>query len=91
MNKQAGAINEVIENQNIKKRGGARPNAGAKMKQLIKGADLTSEQINMLPFSGKSNREWIACHSFYFIDGIPASKDSGFYYPVCNSLSFLPY
>lgn len=58
--------------------------------QLIKGEQLTAEQIAMLPFKGAKNPEWIKCHSFYFKDGKP-SKDEGFYYPVCNSFTFLPH
>jgi hypothetical protein len=58
---------------------------------LIKGTELTEEQKSLLNFKGMSNQEWIDCHSFYFIDNKPASKDSGYYYPVINSLQFLPY
>lgn len=58
---------------------------------LIEGAKLTTDQINMLPFRGMADSEWVKCHSFYFIDELPASEDSGYYYPVCKSLSFLPH
>jgi hypothetical protein len=59
--------------------------------ELIKGTDLTEEQKNLLDFKGMQNQEWINSHSFYFIDDKPASRDSGYFYPVINSLSFLPY
>ena len=59
--------------------------------KLIKGAYLTEEQKAMLKFRGMKNPEWIKCHSFYFIDGKPATEESGFYYPVTISLGFLPY
>lgn len=58
---------------------------------LIKGEQLTEEQKSMLKFKGMKNPEFVKCHSFYFIDGLPASKESGYFYPVCNSLEFLPY
>jgi hypothetical protein len=60
-------------------------------KQLIPGANLTNEQKAMLKFKGMANPEWVKSHSFYFIDGKPATIESGFYYPVCKSLAFLPY
>jgi hypothetical protein len=59
--------------------------------ELIKGTELTDEQKAMLEFNGMKNPEWVNNHEFYFIDGKPASKDSGYYYPVCKSFSWLPY
>ena len=56
---------------------------------LIKGSDLTQEQIEMIPFKIKHNPEAIKCHSFWFKDGKP-SNDEGYYYPVCKSLKYLP-
>jgi hypothetical protein len=57
---------------------------------LIKGLDLTPEQLQSLPFRMKDNPEAIKCHSFWFKNGLP-SIELGFYYPVCHSLEFLPY
>ncbi len=57
---------------------------------LIKGIDLTNEQRTMLKFRGAKSDKWVRCHSFWFKDGKP-STDSEYYYPVCKSLSFLPY
>ena len=44
----------------------------------------------MIPFQGASNPEWVKNHDFWFKDGKP-SEDAGYYYPVCRSLSHLPY
>jgi hypothetical protein len=60
-------------------------------KQLIKGSQLTKEQKSMLKFKGMQNEAWVNNHSFYFIDNKPATTESGLYYPVCNSLTHLPY
>jgi len=57
---------------------------------LIKGEQLTSVQKSMLKFKGMQNPDFVRCHSFYFIEDAPASVDSGYFYPVCNSLEFLP-
>lgn len=57
---------------------------------LVKGSDLTDEQKAMLKFNGMKNPEWVSCHSFWFKDGRPSTEDD-YYYPVCKSLSFLPY
>jgi hypothetical protein len=59
--------------------------------ELIKGKDLTQERKEMLKFKGMKNPEWVENHEFYFIDGKPADVNSGYYYPVCKSLSHLPY
>ena len=59
--------------------------------ELIKGTELTQEQKEMLKFNGMKNPGFVANHSFYFIDGEPAKIDSGYYYPVCHSLSHLPH
>ena len=58
--------------------------------QLIKGEDLTIEQRSKLKFNGMNNPAWIKNHSFWFKNGSP-SQDQGYYYPVCKSLSHLPY
>ena len=47
--------------------------------ELIKGTELTDEQKAMLKFNGMKNPEWVNNHEFYFIDGKPASEDSGYY------------
>jgi len=57
---------------------------------LVKGSELTDGQKAMLKFRGMKNPEWVLCHSFWFKDGKPSTED-GYYYPVCKSLSFLPY
>lgn len=57
--------------------------------QLIKGSELTAVQKSMLKFNGMKNEAWVNNHSFYFIDKKPATEESGFYYPVCKSLSHL--
>jgi len=64
-----------------------------KMYKLIKGANLTQKQKQVLKFKGMNNSEWVISHSFYFTaDGInPAPIDSEYYYPICNSFNFLPY
>lgn len=58
---------------------------------LIKGSDLTQDQAKQLVFKGMSNTEWVNNHGFWFKDGKPAAEGSGYYYPVCKSLSHLPY
>jgi len=58
---------------------------------LIKGIDLTESQKAMLEFKGMLNREFVECHSFWFKDGKPATYESGYYYPRCTSLKYLPY
>lgn len=64
---------------------------------LIKGSDLTPEQVAMLPFKGASDdsalgkENFLASNSFYFKDGKPAKTENGFYYPVCTSFKSLPY
>lgn len=58
--------------------------------QLIKGTNLSDEQKGMLQFNGMKNPEFVKNHNFYFIDGKPADINSGYYYPVCKSLSHLP-
>lgn len=57
---------------------------------LVRGVDLSQEQINMLPFNGKHNPEFVNNHSFYFENGSPC-RNPGYYYPVCHSVSHLPY
>lgn len=57
---------------------------------LIKGENLSTEQKAMLKFNGMKNPEFIKNNSFWFKDGKP-STEKGFYYPVCHSLSHLPY
>lgn len=57
---------------------------------LIKGENLTHEQRSLLKFKGASNPEWVKNHSFWFKNDKP-SQDDGYYYPICNSLSHLPY
>jgi hypothetical protein len=63
------------------------------MYKLIKGFNLTNDQKQVLKFNGMKNAEWVNSHSFYFTaDGVhPAPADSDYYYPICNSLNFLPY
>ena len=60
------------------------------MLKLIKGTQLTTEQKAMLKFNGMQNPEFVKHNSFWFEDGQP-SKNIGYYYPVCTSLSYLPY
>jgi hypothetical protein len=57
---------------------------------LIKGIDLTPEQKSLLKFNGKQKPEWLKNHSFWFKNGKP-SDEKGYFYPVSNSLSHLPY
>ncbi len=57
---------------------------------LIKGTDLTVEQKALLTFKGMSKPEFVKNNSFWFKDGKP-SEEKGYYYPVSNSLSHLPY
>ncbi len=57
---------------------------------LIKGIDLTPSQQSLLTFKGMNNLVWVKSHSFWFKDGKP-STETGYYYPVCKSLEFLPY
>lgn len=58
--------------------------------KLIKGIDLTEEQKQLLKFKGMANPEFVTNHSFWFKNGNP-STDEGYIYPVCHSLSHLPY
>lgn len=59
----------------------------------IKGINLSNEQIELLKlnFKGMDNLEFIKCHSFWFKDGLPATENSGYYYPNIDSWNFLPY
>lgn len=57
---------------------------------LVKGTQLTPAQKEMLKFNLMKNPEAVKAHSFWFKDGKP-STENGYYYPVCHSLSFLPY
>jgi hypothetical protein len=57
---------------------------------LIKGKDLSPEQKSLLKFNGMSKPEFVKNHSFWFKDGKPSTEE-GYYYPVCHSLSHLPY
>lgn len=57
---------------------------------LIKGSQLTVGQKSMLKFKGMESQQFILNHSFWFKDGKP-SIEEGYYYPVCYSLSHLPY
>ena len=57
---------------------------------LVQGNNLTNDQKQLLHFNGMKNPEWVKSHSFWFKDGKP-SIDKGYYYPICKSLSFLPY
>lgn len=63
--------------------------------KLIKGTDLTTEQINSLPkFNGlkRDLKSFLECNSFYFsIDGKQYTTNETEYYPVCTSLKNLPY
>ncbi len=56
---------------------------------LIKGDNLSEEQLSLLKFYGMKNPEFVKNHSFWFKDNKP-SEDDGFYYPVCHSVSHLP-
>jgi hypothetical protein len=62
---------------------------------LIKGNDLTAEQIGKLTqFKGLLNDEkmFLECNSFYFTkDGKKISNKDSEYYPICTSLKNLPY
>jgi len=55
--------------------------------KLINGRNLTDEQKAMLKFNGMKNPLFILNHSFYFQNNKPAEGK----YPVCHSLSHLPY
>ena len=61
--------------------------------QLIKGTDLTPEQKDVMTWRGMETDGFIECHSFYFKNGKPTTweEDEGYYYPVCHSLSYLPF
>jgi len=55
--------------------------------KLVKGSDLTQDQISALQFNGMKNPEFVKNHSFYMLEnGEPAIGK----YPVCHSLSHLP-
>lgn len=69
----------------------AKEEAAKKGFDLIPGTQLNEEQIKMLPFNGATKQSFIECNSFFFKDGAPAAKDSGFFYPYCTSLKNLPY
>jgi hypothetical protein len=62
---------------------------------LIKGTDLTAEQISKLTqFKGllSNQKMFLDCNSFYFTkDGKDTSNKDSEYYPVCTSLKNLPY
>ena len=59
---------------------------------LIEGKNLTAEQIELIPFWGASKMSWVKNHSFYFSkDGKQYTTNTNEYYPVCKSLSHLPY
>jgi hypothetical protein len=60
------------------------------MLKLIKGTELTSEQKVQLKFNGMQNPAFVRNNSFWFEDNKPCTR-IGYYYPVCNSLSYLPY
>lgn len=48
---------------------------------LIKGIDLTPEQVKKLPFNGKKHPDFLEGHSFWFKDGLPAGEGP-YYKPV---------
>lgn len=59
---------------------------------LLLGASLTDKQVMLLPFKGAKNPKWIINHSFYFSeDGELYTTNQSEYYPICKSLSHLPY
>lgn len=58
---------------------------------LINGKNLTTEQKAQLNFKGAKNPEWVNNHSFYFNEDGTLCKEDGYTYPVCHSLSHLPY
>ncbi len=60
------------------------------MKTLIKGTNLTNEQKALLTFRGMANPKFVKNHSFWFCDNKPCNEQ-GYIYPVCHSLSHLPY
>ena len=55
---------------------------------LVKGTDLTQEQLAMMSWKGLERKGFTECHSFWFKDGKP-STDDGYYYPVCHSLRYV--
>jgi hypothetical protein len=57
---------------------------------LIRGIDLTQEQKTLITFRGMKYSFFIENHSFWFKDGKPATQD-GYFFPICHSLSYLPY
>lgn len=57
---------------------------------LIKGKDLTVEQKTLLTFRGMRSQQFVLNHSFWFKNNRP-SKEEGYIYPVCHSLTHLPY
>ncbi len=57
---------------------------------LIKGDNLSAEQLSLLKFNGMKRPEFVKNHSFWFKDNKP-STEQGYAYPVCHSLSHLPY
>jgi hypothetical protein len=65
--------------------------------ELIKGNELTPEQIALLPFKGAGDdsalgkENFLTCNSFYFKDGKPATVNGTYVYPVCTSFKNLPY
>ena len=60
------------------------------MLKLIKGTELTADQKSQLKFNGMQNPEFVKNHSFWFENNKP-TKRIGYSYPVCHSLSHLPY
>lgn len=58
---------------------------------LIKGSDLTESQKAQLQYNGMKNPEWIKAHSFWFAADGKKSANPKHYYPVCHSLTWLPY
>jgi hypothetical protein len=55
---------------------------------LVRGIDLTEEQLTMMTWKGLQRLGFKDSHSFWFKDGKPSTED-GYYYPVCHSLKFI--
>jgi hypothetical protein len=58
---------------------------------LVAGKDLTLAQKDQLKFNGMKDTQWVNNHSFYFNADGTKCQEVGFLFPVCHSLSHLPY